>query len=188
MNYTWNYQPSSGPGGDAAYWSAFPFQFTDNEVIRLRHGLYKNVVMGANAFAKGARRSIRRCSPPPRGPLGLALEVRSKGTFGYGEPVVVELKLAATDTRGTATHGYLHPNDDFATIAIRQPSGRTVLFRPMLRHCADEDREDRVEPTSRSTRAPTSATAVTAVTSSSRAGTRSGPPTSPPTASASSRR
>ena len=78
------------------------------------------------------------------GPLRAGLEVRSKRNFGYGEPVVVEIKLAATDTRGTATHGYLHPNDDFTTIAIRQPSGRTVLYRPMLRHCADEHREVRV--------------------------------------------
>ena len=147
MNYTWNYQPSTGPGGDAAYWAAFPFQFTDNEVIHLRHGLYKNVVMGANAFAKGAAEiDPELFAAPTEDRSGLALEVRSKGTFAYGEPVVVELKLSATDTRGTVTHGYLHPNDDFATIAIRQPSGRTVLFQPMLRHCVDEHREQRVEP------------------------------------------
>ena len=145
MNYTWNYQPSSGPGGDAAYWSAFPFQFTNNEVIHLRHGLYNNVVMGANPFAKGAAEVDPDIfSAPAEDRSGLALEVRSKRNFGYGEPVVVEIKLAATDTRGTATHGYLHPNDDFTTIAIRQPSGRTVLYRPMLRHCADEHREVRV--------------------------------------------
>jgi hypothetical protein len=147
MNYTWNYQPSSGPGGDAAYWAAFPFQFTDNEVIHLRHGLYRNVVMGANPFAKGAAEiDPELFAGPAEDRSGLALEVRSKGAFAYGEPVVVELKLSATDTRGTSTHGYLHPNDDFATIAIRQPSGRTALFQPMLRHCADEDRELRVTP------------------------------------------
>jgi hypothetical protein len=145
MNYTWNYQPSTGPGGDAAYWAAFPFQFTDNEVIHLRHGLFNNVVMGANPFGKGAAEIDPEVfAAPMQDRSGLALEVRSKGTFAYGEPVVVELKLSATDTRGTATHGYLHPNDDFASIAIRQPSGRTVLFQPMLRHCADEDRELRV--------------------------------------------
>lgn len=147
MNYTWNYQPSTGPGGDAAYWAAFPFQFTDNEVIHLRHGLYKNVVMGANAFAKGAADvDPDLFDSPTEDRSGLALEVRSKPAFAYGEPVVVELKLSATDTRGTVTHGFLHPNDDFAAIAIRQPSGRTVMFRPMLRHCADEQREVRVGP------------------------------------------
>ena len=101
--------------------------------------------MGANPFAKGAAEIDPDIfSAPAEDRSGLALEVRSKRNFGYGEPVVVEIKLAATDTRGTATHGYLHPNDDFTTIAIRQPSGRTVLYRPMLRHCADEHREIRV--------------------------------------------
>ena len=53
--------------------------------------------------------------------------------------MVVELKLSATDTRGSETHGFVHPNDDFVIVAIRDPSGRTVLFQPMLRHCVDED-------------------------------------------------
>ena len=50
---------------------------------------------------------------------------------------MVEIKLSATDLRGTTTHGYLHPNDEFVSVAVRQPSGRTVLFRPLLRHCVD---------------------------------------------------
>jgi hypothetical protein len=145
MNYTWQYQPSTGPGGDAAYWAAFPFQFTDNELIHLRHALYSNVVMGANAFGKGAAEiDPDLFAAPVEDRSGLMLELRSKSTFEYGEPVVVELKLSATDSRGIETHGYLHPNDDFVTIAVRQPSGRTVLYRPLLRHCVDEDRTVRL--------------------------------------------
>lgn len=147
MNYTWNYQPSSGTGGDAAYWAAFPFQFTDSEVIHLRHAFYRHVVMGANAFGRGAAEvDPNLFAEPVRDRSGLALEVRSKPTFRYGEPVVVDLKLSATDTRGTETHGFLHPNDEFVTVAIQQPSGRTVLFRPLIRHCADEDRQIRLLP------------------------------------------
>lgn len=147
MNYTWNYQPSSGAGGDAAYWAAFPFQFTDSEVIHLRHAFYRNVVMGANAFGRGAAEvDPNLFAEPVRDRSGLALGVRAKTNFRYGEPVVVELKLSATDTRGTETHGFLHPNDDFVTIAIRQPSGRTVLFRPLIRHCVDGDRQIRLLP------------------------------------------
>jgi hypothetical protein len=138
MNYTWNYQPSSGPGGDAAYWAAFPFQFTDNEVAHLRHAFYRDIVMGGNPFAKGAAETDPNLfAEPVRDRSGLALEVRAKTAFAYGEPVVVELKLSSTDTRGTMTHGFLHPNDDFVTIAIRQPSGRTVLYRPLIRHCVE---------------------------------------------------
>jgi hypothetical protein len=146
MNYTWQYQPSSGPGGDAAYWAAFPFQFTDNEVIHLRHALFANVVMGANAFGKGAGEiDPDLFANPLQDRSGLALDLRAKRAFAYGEPVVVELKLSATDTRGAETHGFLHPNEDFVSIAIRQPSGRTVLFQPMLRHCVDEDRTLRLD-------------------------------------------
>jgi hypothetical protein len=147
MNYTWNYQPSTGAGGDAAYWAAFPFQFTDNEVIHLRHGYHRNVVMGGNPFATGAAEiDPELFAEPVRDRSGLSLEVRTKDAYAYGEPVVVELKLDSTDTRGTETHGYLHPNDDFVTIAIRQPSGRTVLYRPLIRHCVDADRRMLLKP------------------------------------------
>ncbi len=124
--------------GGAAYWSAFPFHFTDNELVHIRHGFYRNVIMGANAFGTGAADiDPDAFDEPIVDNSGLALELRSKPHFQYGEPVVVELKLATTDLRGRDTHGYLHPKDDFVTIAIRQPSGRTVVYRPMLRHCAD---------------------------------------------------
>jgi hypothetical protein len=142
MNYTWKYQPPPpAPGGEAAYWAEFPFQFTDNELVHLRHGLYKNVIMGANPFGKGAAEiDPELFDDPVVDNSGLALELRSKEAFEQGEPVVVELKLGTTDLRGRKTHGYLHPNDDFVTIAIRQPSGRTVAYRPLLRRCADESR------------------------------------------------
>ncbi|MGC7094050.1 hypothetical protein ACPZ19_05255 [Amycolatopsis lurida] len=143
MNYDWKYQQSaSGPGGAAAYWAAFPFEFTENELAHLRHGFYRNVIMGANAFGAGAGDVDPDLFDEPLvDNSGLALELRSpKPGFAYGEPVVVELKLAGTELRGRATHGYLHPNDDLVSIAVQQPSGRTVLYRPMLRHCVDEDR------------------------------------------------
>jgi len=147
MNYAWKYQPPPpAPGGEAAYWTAFPYQFTDNELVHVRHGFYKNVIMGANAFAKGAAEiDPDMLDDPIVDNSGLALELRSKETFEQGEPIVVELKLSTTDLRGIETHGYLHPNDDFVTIAIRQPSGRTVTYRPLLRRCADETRTIRLD-------------------------------------------
>jgi len=148
MNYAWKYQPPlPAPGGEPAYWSAFPFQFTDNELIHLRHGFYKNVIMGADAFGKGAAEvDPEMFEEPVEDHSGLALELRAKEAFEYGEPVVVELKLSATDLRGRETHGFLHPNDDLVTVAIRDPSGRTRVFQPMLRHCVDEDRTIQLDP------------------------------------------
>ncbi len=148
MNYPQNYQGPTGQAGTAAYWAAFPFQFTDSELVHLRHGFYRNVVMGANPFITGsAEVDPEVFEAPIIDNSGLSLELRTdRPTFAYGEPVVVELKLSATDLRGRETHGHLHPNDDFVTVAIRQPSGRTVAFRPMLRHCVDEGARVRLDP------------------------------------------
>jgi hypothetical protein len=150
MNYAWKYQPPPpAAGGEPAYWAAFPFEFTTNELVHLRHGFYRDVVMGANAFAKGAAELAvdpEVFADPIVDNSGLALELRAKPAFAYGEPVVVELKLSATDLRGRTTHGYLHPRDEFVQLAVRQPSGRTVLYRPVLRHCVDEDRRVRLDP------------------------------------------
>jgi hypothetical protein len=148
MNYAWKYQPTPpAPGGEGAYWSSFPFQFSDNELVHLRHGAYKNVIMGANPFGKGAAEiDPDLFADPIDDHSGLALELRARDAFAYGEPVVVELKLSATDLRGKDTHGYLHPKDEFVTIAIREPSGRVVLHRPMLRHCVDEERKTHLDP------------------------------------------
>jgi len=148
MNYAWKYQPSPpAPGGEPAYWAAFPFQFTDNELMHLRHGFYKNVIMGADPFGKGAAEvDPEMFDEPMEDNSGLAFEMKAKEAFEYGEPVVVELKLSATDLRGRETHGFLHPNDDFVVVAIRDPSGRTRVFQPMLRHCVDEDRTIQINP------------------------------------------
>ncbi len=150
MNYPWRYgPPPPAPGGEQAYWAAFPFQFTTNELVHLRHGFYRDVVMSAHPFGRGAAEADvdpEVFAEPVADRSGLALELRAKPAFAYGEPVVVEIKLSATDLRGAATHGYLHPNDELVSIAVRQPSGRTVLFRPLLRHCVDGDRRVQLDP------------------------------------------
>ncbi|WP_125633642.1 hypothetical protein [Nonomuraea sp. WAC 01424] len=131
MNYVQNYRP----GGEPGYWAAFPFQFTDPELVHLRHGFYRDVAMGANAFGTRAA-EVAPFEPPVEDHSGLRLELRAKEAFELGEPVVVELKLAVTgEPRGT--HGHLHPDTEFTQVSITQPGGRTVLYRPMMRHCVD---------------------------------------------------
>ncbi|WP_113703332.1 hypothetical protein [Nonomuraea lactucae] len=143
MNYVQNYRP----GGESGYWAAFPFQFSDAELVHLRHGFYRDVAMGANAFGTGAA-EITPFELPVEDASGLLLEVRAKEWFGFGEPVVVELKLSVTGEPRT-THGHLHPDTEFTQICVTQPNGRTVLYRPMMRHCvdtADEVRLDAANP------------------------------------------
>lgn len=131
MNYVQNFRP----GGEQGYWAAFPFQFTDPELIHLRHGFFRDVAMGANAFGTGAA-EIDPFEQPVEDHSGLRLELRAKESFGFGEPVVVELKLSVTG-EPRVTHGHLHPDTEFTQVCITQPGGRTVTYRPMMRHCVD---------------------------------------------------
>jgi hypothetical protein len=142
MNYTWRYQPPPpAPGGDAAYWTDFPFQFTDNEVVHLRHGFYRNVIIGAEPFGKGAAEVDPEIfADRVEDRSGLRLELRGRPTVVLGEPVVVELKLSTTDTRGRQVHRYLHPNATLVQIAILKPGGTTMLYRPLMQHCADDEK------------------------------------------------
>lgn len=151
MNYVQNYNPGGGaPSGAAAYWASFPFQFVDSEVVHLRHGFRNHVIPGGDGFGQNAAEvDPQRFVAPVDDGSGLQLELRCKDVFAYGEPVVVEVKLATTDLRGVETHAHLHPMDELTTIVVRQPSGRCVQFRPLLRHCIDHDarvRLDREQP------------------------------------------
>ncbi|MGW0806804.1 hypothetical protein [Nonomuraea sp. NPDC002799] len=139
MNYVQNYRP----GGEQGYWAAFPFQFTDPELAHLRHGFYRDVAMGANAFGTGAA-EIQPFELPVEDFSGLRLEVRPKESYELGEPVVVEFKLSYLG-EPRSTHGHLHPDTEFTQVSITQPGGRTVLYRPMMRHCVDTSPEIRLD-------------------------------------------
>jgi hypothetical protein len=140
MNYAWRYQPPPPePGGEAAYWANFPFRFTNNEIIHLRHAFYRNITLGGNAFGTGAAEvDPELFADRTEDNSGLNLELRSKDMVAFGEPVVVEIKLSTTDLRGKRVHSYLHPDATMVQIAIRKPSGSTMLYRPLIEHCIDE--------------------------------------------------
>ncbi|HKX30917.1 MAG TPA: hypothetical protein VJ302_24720 [Blastocatellia bacterium] len=132
MNYPWNY-PN---GGSNAFWSAFPFQFDDQEVIHLRHAFRNNIIMGANNFAVGAGlQETQALNDPVIDNSRLQLEISSRRSFACGEPVVVELKLSTSDPRGKEVHTHLHPNTGLVQIGIRKPSGQVVAYEPLIEHC-----------------------------------------------------
>ncbi|OEJ23451.1 hypothetical protein AR457_01960 [Streptomyces agglomeratus] len=147
MNYAQGYKPlPPAPGGEAAYWAAFPFQFTDNELVHLRHGFYRDVVMGGNRFGVGASETEADLfGDPVVNNSGLALELRSPSAFRFGQPVVVELKLSTTDLNGRSTHGYLNPEEGFVTIAICTPSGVVKTYRPPMTRCVDDAEQVRLD-------------------------------------------
>ncbi|HET7234795.1 MAG TPA: hypothetical protein VFJ16_32575, partial [Longimicrobium sp.] len=131
MNYPWRF-----PGGEATFWSGFPFQFDDPELVHLRHGFRRSVIMGGDPFGAGAALEAGELFEHPlQDDSGLALELRGRGTFMLGEPVRAEIKLSALDLRGKTVNANLHPDFGFVQVGVRHPSGRVLLFRPMLEHC-----------------------------------------------------
>lgn len=131
MNYPWNY-----PGGANAFWTAFPFQFDDPEVIHLRHAFRNNIVMGGNNFAVGAAlQDPQAFADPVVDNSGLRLELETRKSYTYGEPPVVEIKLRTTDTRGKRVHSQLHPNAGFVQVGIRKPGGEVMVYEPLMEHC-----------------------------------------------------
>jgi hypothetical protein len=131
MNYPWYY-----PGGDSAFWNAFPFQFDDDELSHIRHGFYNDVIMGGSAFATGAGLTDPRAfDTRARDGMGLTFEIAAPRSVLLSEPVVLRLSLRSLDPRGKTVHGYLHPNAGMVKIAIQKPGGEITLFEPLIEHC-----------------------------------------------------
>ena len=135
MNYVQNF-----PGGAAAYWAAFPFQFDDPEVVHLRHAFRDNVIMGGANFGIGAAEfDVQPFSDPVVDNSGLRLALESRKSFALSEPVVVEIKLYTTDLRGRRVHTQLHPQFGFVQLAIQKPNGQVVAYRPAMDHCVESE-------------------------------------------------
>jgi hypothetical protein len=136
MNYPWRY-PLGGPG---AFWNAFAFQFDDQELIHIRHAFRDAVIMGGNPFAVGsALEDPEGWRDPIEDRSGLKLELRGPKSFVYGSPVSVDLELSATDSQGRRVPQRLRPRNGNVEIAIRQPSGRVVVYKPLIHQCAIDD-------------------------------------------------
>jgi hypothetical protein len=140
MNYPW-YYPIGAPGGNpGAYWSAFPFQFDAQELVHLRHAFRDSVIMGGNPFRVGsAVEEPEGWRDPERDQSGLRLELRAPSSFLYGAPVCVDLTLSTLDTRGKRITRHLRPRSGSVEIAIRKPSDRVVVYRPLVHHCSGPD-------------------------------------------------
>ncbi len=135
MNYPWNYPD----GGAAVFWSKFAFQFDNEEIIHLRHAFRNNIIMGGNDFIVGAALGREVMADPIRDESGLALSISThQRNFALGEPVVLELALKATDTRGRRVHTWLHPNCGMVKIVIRKPNGTIVAYEPIIDHLVDK--------------------------------------------------
>lgn len=134
-----NYPHLYPPGGEPAYWNAFGFLFDDPEVVHLRHAYRNNIIMGGNNFLIGSALEALQNEQAFAQPLvdrsGLELALEAPASFLFGEPVVVEIKLKATDLSGRMAHTQIHPRLGHVQIGIRKPNGQVVAYEPLVEHC-----------------------------------------------------
>lgn len=134
-----NYPHLYPPGGEPSFWNAFGFQFDDPEVVHLRHAYRNNIIMGGNNFLIGSAMEALQNEQAYARPLvdksGLKLVLEAPTGFLFGEPVVVEIKLKATDMIGQMAHTQIHPSLGYVQIGIRKPNGQVVAFEPLIEHC-----------------------------------------------------
>ncbi|RSM99542.1 hypothetical protein DMB42_42350 [Nonomuraea sp. WAC 01424] len=145
MNYEHRYQGPNGEKGEDAFWAGFLYQFTDNELRHLRHGFYRNVVMGGLGLKVGVggayRVPLKEFTLPPAGRSGLRLELYGRESFSYGEPVVTEIKLSLDGTTGQAdAFPNLSPRGENLTILVTDPAGAIHPFLPIARGCGSRHR------------------------------------------------
>jgi hypothetical protein len=142
MNYPQNYAPGGGtPGGAAAFWAAFPFQFDDLELAHVRHGFRNAVIMGGNPFGTGAALEVGDdYADQVADTSGLRLMISpAEERVTLGTPVVLNIALIVERTQQVHRREQLHPKYGIVQVAISRPRGDIVAHRPPVQHCQDPD-------------------------------------------------
>lgn len=144
LSLSWMNYPFTYPGGgEPVYWATFPFQFDNEEVIHLRHAFRNNIVMGGSNFLVGSGLGREVMADRVRDESGLKLNISTyQPNFALGEPVVLELALETTDSRGRRIHTWLHPNCGLVKIVIDKPNGQIVAYEPLIDHFVGESEKD----------------------------------------------
>lgn len=137
MNYPQNYQP----GGEAAFWAAFPFQFDGLELAHLRHGFRNAVIMGGNPFGTGAALEVGEdFADRLSDTSGLELRISaSPARPMLGTPVVLQISLVADRGQQVHSRDQLHPRFGFVDVAVSRPRGDTIVHRPPVTYCAEPE-------------------------------------------------
>lgn len=137
---SWMNYPQNFPGGKAAFWNAFPFQFDNLEVVHLRHAFRNNIVMGGNPFGTGAAfENHEAFADNVNDRSGLRLSITLPRTMVYGQPVVANIELRGTDGQNKVVHQQVHPNFGFVQIAVQKPNGEVLVYHPPMEHCIADD-------------------------------------------------
>jgi endonuclease/exonuclease/phosphatase family metal-dependent hydrolase len=153
MNYPHLFPLGSeaGPGHDGTqeFWSAFDQTFDELELRHLRHATPREIMPGGFAFGvyeEGAstiyqggtadpRRTQLGANPLRQSPNVSVAVTGPKRHYYLGEPVFVELNVAAGGAFPVRIPDALDPSEGFVRFIIEWPDGRRERYAPPMRVC-----------------------------------------------------
>ena len=133
MNYPFNY-----PAGLDAFFAAFTYGFSPDELLFLRHAPERFVKMGAEPWFENhgfEQETFEELRDGVTGPLELDLRVHRKPSFEFLEPVVVELRLKNVSSIPTVVDLNALKDDSLAIVAAKKDGG-TKRWLPFARYCS----------------------------------------------------
>ena len=141
MNYDWRYDDRNGAD---SFWSNFRLRFDDEELIHLRHGDRASVIMGGDPWGSGGHLetppgAMVQLEGTGEGTVQAELLLKSKGYFGFMEPMRLEVRLRNLSPEPFAQDTRLDPAFGGMTYFIRRPDGRIVEYHPILCKLATPD-------------------------------------------------
>lgn len=129
MNY-----PSRVIGGQSAFFKAFEFRFSNEELLFMRHAPERFVRMGDALWFDHHGFQEANVSPEP----ALKLEVRvnrEKPLFEFLEPVVLELKLTNISNQPQIIPENILATQEAMTVIIKKQGAAARQFSPYARYC-----------------------------------------------------
>jgi hypothetical protein len=137
MNYDWKYDAINGAD---TFWKSFRFRFDDEELIHIRHGDRKAVIMGGDPWSSGGHLEtppLAYAQAEGDGPLEVLL--RAESYFEFMEPVAVEVRLRNLTTVPLAIDPRLAPEYGAVSFFISKVGGPVEEYHPLLCYLAEPE-------------------------------------------------
>lgn len=130
MNYPSRYDAIHGAG---SFWGDFRMRFDDEELVHIRHGDRRAVIMGGDDWGSGGHLDVPPAAMLETGPdHPLELLVRCKPYFALMEPVTVELRLRNTTPSPIPINAPLDPRHGNTLIVVSRPDGTWREFQSVM--------------------------------------------------------
>ena len=121
----------------ASWWELFPFSFTREELVHLRHGEFRDVAMGGNPAAPTLADSASfRNLPMVANRPEWTIDIRSQGYFDFLEPVELEVRIRNCSRHSSTSIDSLPtPESGNLMILIKRPDGSVTEFQSLACCC-----------------------------------------------------